>query len=173
MTPDPYHDALAAAAKARRAAAMPLAARSPRALAALVLIVYGAGVWFACPKASAQGNQPAATLTVSREIPLTPGAESPLEIRLGPGDAVPPKSVLIIRDVPPGMSLSEGRAFGTGVWVLPASLVKSLKLRAPADARSSILTVVLATPDGTSLAEAKIALVTAPHKSDEQTAKTA
>jgi hypothetical protein len=173
MARHPDYDPLAAsaAARPRSAAAPPSGASLPRVLATLVLIGYGAGFCLECPDASAQGRKPAATLIVSTEIPLTPGAESPLDIRLAPGDVLPPKAVLIIRGVPPGVTLSEGRAFGTGVWVLPAALVTNLKLRAPADSKGGLLTIALATPDGIALAEAQISLVPAQQKSGAATAK--
>lgn len=142
------------------AAVTPSGTGLSRLLATLLLVGCGAGLWLDMGVA-AQGRKNAATLIVASQVTLNPGAESPLEVRFAPGDVIPPKAVLIIRGVPSGMSLSEGRVFGTGVWVLPAAQITNLKLRAPAEAKGGLLTIALATPDGVSLAEAQIALVPA------------
>lgn len=128
-------------------------------LMALALVAFGFGFPADIRGAAAQGHKSPVTIIVANQVPLDPGAETPLEIQLTPGDAIPPKAVLIIRGVPSGMTLSEGRGFGAGVWVLPAAQITKLKLRVPADAKGALLAVALAKPDGTSIAEAQLALV--------------
>ena len=128
-------------------------------LMALALVTFGFGFPADLRTAAAQGRKSPVTILVANQVPLDPGAETPLEIQLTPADAIPPKAVLIIRGVPSGMTLSEGRGFGAGVWVLPAAQLTKLKLRVPADAKGALLAVALAEPDGTSIAEAQLALV--------------
>lgn len=127
----------------------------------LLLVGCGVGFWFAGTQVSAQGRKSTATLNVSSQLQLTPGAESKLEIRVAPGDALPPRSVIVIRGVPANLQLSGGRPFGPGVWVIPAAETISITLQMPMDARvGGVLTVALTTLDGASLAEAHITLVT-------------
>ncbi|HEY7643803.1 MAG TPA: hypothetical protein VH858_02090 [Hyphomicrobiales bacterium] len=135
------------------------AARPLRLLTALALVAFGVGFPADMQAAAAQGHKGPVTIRVANQVPLDPGAETPVEIQLTPGEAIPPKAVLIIRGVPSGMTLSEGRGFGAGVWVLPAAQLTKLKLRVPADAKGALLAVALAKPDGTSIAEAQLALV--------------
>jgi hypothetical protein len=130
-----------------------------RLLMALALVAFCFGFPADTPVAAAQGHKSPVTILVANQVPLDPGAETPLEIQLTPADAIPPKAVLIIRGVPSGMTLSEGRGFGAGVWVLPAAQSTKLKLRVPPDAKGALLAVALAKLDGTSIAEAQLALV--------------
>ena len=132
-----------------------------RWLTTLLLVGCGVGFWFAGTQVSAQGRKSTATLNVTSQLRLTPGAESKLEIRVAPGDALPPRSVIVIRGVPASVQLSGGRPFGPGVWVVPAAETMSITLQMPVDARvGGVLTVALTTLDGASLAEAHITLVT-------------
>jgi hypothetical protein len=128
-------------------------------LMALALVAFCFSVPADMQAVAAQGHKSPVTIVVANQVPLDPGAETPLEIQLTPGDAIPPKAVLIIRGVPSGMTLSEGRGFGAGVWVLPAAQLTKLKLRVPPDAKGALLAVALAKLDGTSIAEAQLALV--------------
>ncbi len=97
--------------------------------------------------------------------------ESKLEISVAPDDAIPPRSVIVIRGVPASLQLSGGRPFGPGVWVVPAARTMTIKLQMPLDARvGGVLSVALTTLEGVSIAEAHITLVTAPPQ--ENAAKT-
>ncbi len=139
---------------------MAAAVSSPGALCLLMaLALFAFGFPADMRAAAAQGHKSPVSIVVANQVPLDPGAETPLEIRLTPSDAIPPKAVLIIRGVPSGMTLSEGRGFGAGVWVLPAAQLTKLKLRVPPDAKGALLAVALAKLDGTSIAEAQLALV--------------
>lgn len=139
---------------------MAAAVSSPGALCLLMaLALFAFGFPAEMRAAAAQGHKSPVSIVVANQVPLDPGAETPLEIRLTPGEAIPPKAVLIIRGVPSGMTLSEGRGFGAGVWVLPAAQLTKLRLRVPPDAKGALLAVALAKLDGTSIAEAQLALV--------------
>jgi len=78
-----------------------------------------------------------------------------------PGDAIPPRSVIVVRGVPQGVKLAGASAFGPGVWVVPAAQLMSVKLQAPAEAHiSGVLTLALTTLEGAALAEAHVTLMT-------------
>lgn len=139
------------------------AARSAPWLTLVLIVGSYAGVVFYPPAASAQGRTQPVTLAVTSQLLLKPGVETPLEVRAIPSEAVPPQAVIVIRGVPPGLRFSEGRAFGQNVWVLPASRLAHLKLQAPSDTSSGgLLTIGLTTLDGTSIAEAKVTVLSMP-----------
>jgi hypothetical protein len=100
------------------------------------------------------------TLAVAPELPLVPGQESTLDIRITPESAIPPRALIVIRGAPAGVRFSQGRAFGPGVWVIPAAAVTSLKLTAPSDYDGGgVITLALATLDGKAIAEVLVVLV--------------
>ena len=141
-------------------------------LATLVLVGCGASSWLTSPPLAAQERKSSATINVSSQLRLSPGMESKLEISVAPEGAIPPRSVIVIRGVPADLRLSEGRPFGPGVWVVPATQIVTLKVQMPVEARvGGILTVALTTLDGVSIAEAHITLVSAPPQ--ENAVKTA
>jgi hypothetical protein len=110
-------------------------------------------------------------LIVSGDLALTPGSEVPLEVRVVPADAAPPNAVIVIRGLPQGARLSEGRPFGPGVWVVPLTRLANLKLHSPADTDAAgILTVVLTSLEGTPIAEARTSVISVlPSKEPGQT----
>jgi hypothetical protein len=134
-----------------------------RWLTTLLLVGCSAGFWLATPHASAQGRKSSSALIVSSQLRLTPGKESKLDISIAPEQPIPPRSVIVIRGVPASLRLSEGRPFGPGVWVVPATQVMSVKLQVPLEARvGGVVTVALTTLEGVSIAEAHVTLVTMP-----------
>jgi hypothetical protein len=119
--------------------------------------------WLAGSQAGAETGQQHGLLVAASELRLKPGMETPLDLAIDADRELPKAAILIIRGMPPGMQLSEGRAFGPGVWVVPASELANVKLRTPMDPKSGgQISVSLATPDGVSLDEAKISLVIQP-----------
>jgi hypothetical protein len=127
-----------------------------------LLVGCSASLWLIAP-ASAEGRKPQPTLVVSSQLWLSPGSENPLEVKVVPSDAIPPQSVIVIRGVPAGIRFSEGRPFGPGVWLVPATRLTGLKLHTPPDASSGgMMTVVLTTLEGTPVAEAQITVISVP-----------
>ena len=128
---------------------------------ALLMVGCAAGFWLTCPQASAQGGKSSATINVSPQLRLSPGIESKLEISVAAQEAIPPRSVMVIRGVPANLQLSGGRPFGPGVWVVPAAQTMTIKLQVPLEGRvGGVLTLALTTLEGVSIAEARITLVT-------------
>jgi hypothetical protein len=100
------------------------------------------------------------TMAVAPELPLAAGQESTLEIRITPESAIPSRALIVIRGAPAGVRFSQGRAFGPGVWVIPAAAATSLKLTAPKDySGGGIITLALATLEGKAIAEVLVVLV--------------
>jgi hypothetical protein len=93
---------------------------------------------------------------------VTPSTETPLIIRLSTSEPMPSQAMLLVRGLPPATTLSEGRPFGPGVWVVPLNLVSQLRLRAPAENSRSDLSLALVLLDGKLLAESKLTLFIAP-----------
>ena len=122
--------------------------------------------------ASAQTKTPA--IVTASELRAAPGADTPLQISLSHGEALPRQAVLVIRGLPLGVQLSEGRLFGPGVWVVSTNGIARLKVRIPADAKGeAALNVSLAALDGSILASTQIALVIAsPNLSPRDTVPT-
>jgi len=169
MASHPNGDAALAKATCKQSASPH---NSARWLTTLILVGCGVSLCLAGPQVSAQGRNSAPTINVSSQLRLSPGTESKLEISFAP-DAIPPSSVVVIRGVPPDLRLSEGRPFGPGVWVVPATQIMTIKLQMPLESRvGGVLTVALTTLEGVSIAEARITLLTTP-PSRENAGKTA
>jgi hypothetical protein len=133
-------------------------------LTLMILVVCGPAAWW---QAGAQTGQQG-LLVAASELRLKPGMETPLDLAIDADRELPKQAILIIRGLPPGMQLSEGRAFGPGVWVVPASELANVKLRTPPDRKTGgLLSVSLAMPDGVSLDEARISLVIQPAATQE------
>jgi hypothetical protein len=157
-------DSGTASTRARSGGAARSRVKAVGRLALIFLLGCGAGAWWlAGSPADAQAGQQQGLLVAASELRLKPGMETPLDLAIDADRELPRQAILIIRGMPPGMQLSEGRAFGPGVWVVPASELANVKLRTPMDPKTGgLLSVSLATPDGVSLDEASIMLVIQP-----------
>lgn len=103
------------------------------------------------------------------EIWVTPETEMPLVIMVQSRDPLPPRLMLLVRGLPPEVTLTEGRPFGQGVWVVPLASLARLRLRAPAQTSQNPLSLSLVTLEGTPLAETSVTLFVAqpPGKADQ------
>jgi hypothetical protein len=158
------HPDCARAATPAKAKFRPPASKLPpsRWLITLLVAGYCASVSPGDRRASAQTRKAAATLVVLSQLQLKPGQEAPLEIKVAPGDVIPPRSVIVIRGMPQGVKLNGGSPFGPGVWVVPAAQLTSVRLQVPPDIRvGGVLTLALTTLEGTALAEAHVTLLAA------------
>jgi hypothetical protein len=112
------------------------------------------------PLAAAQAATPA--ITTPAELQLTPGMDMPLAITIDNKEAIPEHTVLLVRGLTPDMHLSEGRAFGAGVWLVPLTRIQTLKISIAPEAKSGAeLEVSLATLEGTTLAQRSLSAVIA------------
>jgi hypothetical protein len=102
-------------------------------------------------------------IQVEQTIFVEPDAHNLLAINVGPRDALPKKSFLRLRGFPRSVSLTEGHAIAPGSWAVPLSALGSLKAIVPAgiSGRSEIV-ISLVAGDGSTLVEARTALVVGP-----------
>jgi hypothetical protein len=108
--------------------------------------------------AAAQTAAP--VIVASAELQIVPGIDTPWTISIDSKGAIPAQTILLVRGLTPQMRLSEGRAFGTGVWVVPLASIANLKISIPADAiKGALLDLSLATLDGTALAQRRVKAV--------------
>jgi hypothetical protein len=105
-------------------------------------------------------QQNAARITAPATVTATAATQTPLAIRIGPPDAVPQRSFLRLRGLPPTVSLSEGHAIAPGAWAVPLTGLSSLVMNVPVGISGrSVLMVSLVGEDGTLLADTTITLV--------------
>lgn len=110
----------------------------------------------------ARAQTAALGIITSSELVLTPGMDTPWDISVTNSETLPDQTVLLIRGLTPEMRISEGRAFGTGVWVISLARIAKLKISIPANARKgAILDVSLATLEGKTLARRRLSAVIA------------
>lgn len=140
-------------------------------------LVAGALVLGTCLALSAAGGQALAgakpmlvaqqdsapRITAPATITAPAATQTPLAIRIAPPDAIPARSFLRLRGLPPTVSLSVGHAIGPGAWAVPLTGLPGLVMNVPVGLTGrSALAVSLVGEDGTLLAEAAITLVIQP-----------
>jgi hypothetical protein len=102
-------------------------------------------------------------ISVAPRIVANGESPAPLRISVGPPDAVPPKSFLNLRGLPPSVGLTEGHSIGPGAWAVPLNVLPTLKAYIPAGVvGESEVTISLIGQDGRLLAVARTALVVRP-----------
>lgn len=140
-----------------------------RPLTVAVAVLGAAMVVIPAPGAHAQqtGAQiPSAPLAIAiaPETQLQPGVAAAMPIRINAPKGVPKNVILLIRGMPAGIALSEGRPFGPGVWAVPTASADRLRLAAAETivGVSVQITISLESLEGTKLAEAKTTLRVMP-----------
>jgi hypothetical protein len=102
-------------------------------------------------------------LTVPPVILAEPASRARLEIGVAPAGAIPSRSFLRLKGLPPTVSLSEGYAISAGAWAVPLHALPNLHLNVPAGVSGkSEFSINLVAEDGAVLAEANSALIVAP-----------
>ena len=88
---------------------------------------------------------------------------TPLRISVSGAETISHQAMLLVRGLPPGVTLSEGRSFGAGVWVVPLANLGRIEI-APVSGTNgkSDIILKLITLDGNVLAEAKSTLRIVP-----------
>ena len=128
--------------------------RMALALAVVFLAVETAEVF------AQSGSVPAPTISVLAVLVSEPATQAPLRIRIGPPQAIPARSFLRLKGLPPTASLSEGHVIAPGSWAVPLAALPNLSMNLPAGAvgRSNV-TISLVAEDGAILAEERTELV--------------
>lgn len=108
-----------------------------------------------------RADQP--SISVAPTIVAEPASQVFLVIQVGPPQALPKKSFISLRGLPPSVSLTDGHAIGPGSWAIPLVGLSALKANIPAglSGRTEIVIGLIGT-DGGLLAEARTALVVGP-----------
>jgi len=87
----------------------------------------------AAPKAAR--DVPAIVLTAPDRLEGTPGEDIEFGLAVDSTDALPARSVIAIRNLPEGATLSQGRPYGATEWTLRPDEIGDLRLALPAAAR--------------------------------------
>jgi hypothetical protein len=130
-------------------------------LAVAASLALGGAFWTAPALAQTRGAAPA--IEVAAEIIAAPTVVTPLPIRISRSEALAQQAIVMIRGLPPRVTLSEGRSFSPGVWAVPLSGVGRIEMT-PADGASgrAELTIELVALDGKVLANASSTLYIVP-----------
>jgi hypothetical protein len=112
---------------------------------------------------SALAQRDGPQISVAPTILAEPATQAALSIQVGPPGALPGNSFIRLRGLPASVSLTEGYAIAPGSWAVPLFGLPSLKAVVPAGVtgRAEII-VHLVAVDGTTLAEARTALIVGP-----------
>jgi hypothetical protein len=101
---------------------------------------------------------------VPEVILVDSGVESGLPIEISPGIHIPDTALLIIRGIPSTTSLTEGRLFPSGTWVIKPSAMNEVRLLTGSGTIETVdLEISLATIEGDLLSTAATRLVVAPN----------
>jgi hypothetical protein len=101
------------------------------------------------PSKTAAPEPPKIALTAQEKIEIVAGGEVPFPISIDSAGALPPRSVIAIRDIPEGASFSQGRPYGATEWNLRPDEIGDLRLRLPkGDLRAGNMRVELIAADG-------------------------
>jgi hypothetical protein len=129
---------------------------------AVLLTSYHCGL-VEIPSSRAANRSPAPAIVIDPESRVPAGDEVPLPMRITNMEALPPQVVVLIRGLPSTIHLSEGKAFQSGVWVVPLNRIAQLRVGIPPNLTGrSEINIAVATLDGVYLAEARTILIVVP-----------
>jgi hypothetical protein len=102
-------------------------------------------------------------LNVAPTFVAESGSEAPLPIRVSPPEALPQRSFLSLRGLPPTVGLTEGHSVGVGSWAVPLAVLAKTKVIIPEglSARAEVV-VSLIGMDGKLIAQARTTFVVGP-----------
>jgi hypothetical protein len=113
-----------------------------------------------CSSAAAQSSD-APRLSVPPRIVAQ--AEAPAPLRIESTGAVPPRSFVNLRGLPPSVGLTDGHSIAPGAWAVPLNALPTLRAYIPSGlVGESVVTISLVGADGRLLASAKTTLVVQP-----------
>jgi hypothetical protein len=104
--------------------------------------------------------QEALRIRVAPTIVAAADSQAAFPIGVGPKDAVPERSFLNLRGLPPTVALTDAQAINPGSWTVPLARLPGLRLVIPAGVSGqSEITISLIAMDGRLLVQAKTTLV--------------
>ena len=106
------------------------------------------------PQAETEAR-PEIALTSKPRIEAKAGEDVPFSIAIDSVDMLPARSIIAIREIPPGATFSQGRPYGSSEWSLTPDEIGDLQLRLPKGVTSGTdMHIELMGADGTILASA-------------------
>jgi hypothetical protein len=131
--------------------------------ASLAVAAFGALAGLGLPEGTEAQQAEPFHIGVSATIVVAPASLASLGIEVGPSDALPRKSFIGLRGLPPTVLLSQGQSIGSGSWTVPVTALAALKANIPDNlsGRSEIV-ISLISIEGALLAVAKTVLVIGP-----------
>ena len=106
------------------------------------------------PQAETEAR-PEIALTTEPRIEAKAGEDVPFSIALDSVDMLPARSIIAIREIPPGATFSQGRPYGSSEWSLTPDEIGDLRLHLPKGVTSGTdMRIELMGADGTILASA-------------------
>jgi hypothetical protein len=107
------------------------------------------------------------TITIAPIVNVEASGQTQLVIAVGPPEAVPPRSFIRLRGLPPMAALSEAYAIAPGAWAVALNALPNLMIMVPVgfSGRSEFL-ITLVGRDGSVLAEAKSELAVVPRQAE-------
>ena len=106
------------------------------------------------PQAETEAR-PEIALTSKPRIEAKAGEDVPFSIAIDSVDMLPARSIIAIREIPPGATFSQGRPYGSSGWSLTPDEIGDLQLRMPKGVTSGTdMRIELMGADGTILASA-------------------
>jgi Bacterial SH3 domain len=106
------------------------------------------------PKAETEAR-PEIALTSEPRIEANAGEDVPFSIAIDSVDMLPARSIIAIREIPPGATFSQGRPYGSSEWSLTPDEIGDLRLHLPKGVTSGTdMRIELMGADGTILASA-------------------
>jgi hypothetical protein len=111
------------------------------------------------------------SIKVQQVIRIESGVESELPIEIDRATKNSDEALLVIRGLPETVSLTNGRLFPSGTWVIKPSLMDDIRLITVSNAVESVtMTISLMTADGKLLSTASTRLLISPDALAEPTA---
>lgn len=102
-------------------------------------------------------------LNVAPAIVTEPGSEAPLPIKVSPPEALPQRSFLSLRGLPPTVGLTEGHSVGPGSWAVPLAALPRARVIIPEGLSTRAEVVIsLIGMDGKLIAQARTTLIVGP-----------
>jgi hypothetical protein len=122
--------------------------------------------------ASAQvsARSASASIEVPAEIKVAAAVLSRLQLRVNLGGNAPVHTMLLVRGLPSGVTLSDGRPFNAGVWVVPMTALDKLKIVSERGiSGTTVVSFEVVTLDGNVLTSARSALIIDAQTAEQHT----
>lgn len=108
----------------------------------------------------ANGDDGSPAVIADPEFRANPGDIVSLPIRIRNQEAMPRRTLVLIKGLPPNIHLSEGKVFGAGIWVIHPDRLASLSAKISPDATGGVdISIFLTTPEGDAIAERRSRLI--------------